>query len=88
MAPTPTARVRRITLMLSHLPMADCRPMVTAAVADPADDDRWMAAFASGDAKTIPFPLTPIKPIPFHAFRQVGVAAAITWYRLLDALER
>lgn len=50
--------------------------------------ERLAGYFASGDAKTIPFPLTPIKPIPFHAFRQVGVAAAITWYRLLDALER
>ncbi|OHV62546.1 FAD-dependent oxidoreductase [Mesorhizobium sp. LCM 4577] len=43
---------------------------------------------ASGDARQLPFPLSPIKPIPFHAFRQVGVAAAITWYRMLDAFER
>ena len=44
--------------------------------------------FASGDASQLPFPLSPIRPIPFHAFRQVGVAAAITWYRMLDAFER
>ena len=50
--------------------------------------ERLAGYFASGDVRTIPFPLTPIKPIPFHAFRQVGVAAAITWYRLLDAFER
>lgn len=50
--------------------------------------ERLAGYFASGDARTIPFPLTSIKPIPFHAFRQVGVAAAITWYRLLDAFER
>ncbi|RWA75047.1 MAG: FAD-binding oxidoreductase [Mesorhizobium sp.] len=43
---------------------------------------------ASGDLGQLPFPLSPIRPIPFHAFRQVGVAATITWYRMLDALER
>ncbi|TPL42142.1 FAD-dependent oxidoreductase [Mesorhizobium sp. B2-4-6] len=43
---------------------------------------------ASGDARQLPFPLSPIRPIPFHAFRQVGVAAAITWYRMLDTFER
>jgi len=43
---------------------------------------------ASGDAMRLPFPVSPIRPIPFHAFRQVGVAATIAWYRLLDALER
>ena len=35
-----------------------------------------------------PFPISPIRPIPFHAFRQIGVAATIAWYRMLDALER
>ena len=35
-----------------------------------------------------PFPISPIRPIPFHAFRQIGVAATIAWYRTLDALER
>ena len=50
---------------------------------------RRMANYlASGDARQLPFPLSPIKPIPFHAFRQVGVAAAIAWYRMLDAFER
>ncbi|MBZ9674231.1 NAD(P)/FAD-dependent oxidoreductase [Mesorhizobium sp. ES1-1] len=43
---------------------------------------------STGDAGQLPFPLSPIRPIPFHAFRQVGVAATIAWYRLLDALER
>lgn len=43
---------------------------------------------SNGDARQLPFPLSPIRPIPFHAFRQVGVAATIAWYRLLDALER
>lgn len=49
---------------------------------------RMASYLASGDARQLPFPLSPIKPIPFHAFRQVGVAAAITWYRMLDAFER
>ncbi|TIW06948.1 MAG: FAD-binding oxidoreductase, partial [Mesorhizobium sp.] len=50
---------------------------------------RRMANYlASGDARQLPFPLSPIRPIPFHAFRQIGVAAAITWYRMLDAFER
>ncbi|TIP03245.1 MAG: FAD-binding oxidoreductase [Mesorhizobium sp.] len=49
---------------------------------------RVASYLASGDARQLPFPLSPIRPIPFHAFRQVGVAAAITWYRMLDAFER
>ena len=43
---------------------------------------------ACGDPRQLPFPLSPIRPIPFHAFRQVGVAATIAWYRMLDAFER
>lgn len=43
---------------------------------------------ASGDVSLLPFPSSPIRPIPLHAFRQVGVAATIAWYRMLDALER
>lgn len=42
----------------------------------------------SGDVKALPFPISPIRPIPFHGFRQVGVAATIAWYRMLDAFER
>lgn len=43
---------------------------------------------ATGDARKLPVPFTAIQPIPFHALRQVGVAATIAWYRTLDALER
>lgn len=50
--------------------------------------ERIAGYFQSGDARQLPFPVSPIRPIPFHAFRQVGVAATIAWYRLLDALER
>jgi glycine/D-amino acid oxidase-like deaminating enzyme len=43
---------------------------------------------ATRDPAALPFPVSPIRPIPFHRFRRVGVAAAIAWYRALDALER
>lgn len=42
----------------------------------------------SGDAAALPFAITPIKPIPFHFFRNVGVAGMIAWYRMLDAIEQ
>lgn len=42
----------------------------------------------SGDPEALPLPISPIRTIPFHAFRQIGVAATIGWYRFLDALER
>jgi glycine/D-amino acid oxidase-like deaminating enzyme len=42
----------------------------------------------AGDERVLPFPITPLRPIPLHEFRQIGVAATIAWYRMLDALER
>lgn len=42
----------------------------------------------SRDAEVIPFPITPIRPIPFHFFRNLGIGAAIAWYRLVDMLEK
>ncbi len=42
----------------------------------------------AGDADLLPFPTTPIHPIAFHSFRQIGVAATIGWYRLRDAMEK
>lgn len=30
-----------------------------------------------------PFPLSPIAPIPLHAFRRIAVEAAAFWYRAL-----
>lgn len=50
--------------------------------------ERMAGYLANDDAAQLPFPLSPIRPIPFHAFRQVGVAATIAWYRMLDAFER
>jgi glycine/D-amino acid oxidase-like deaminating enzyme len=43
---------------------------------------------STGNADVLPFRITPTIPIPFHDFRQIGVAATIAWYRFLDALER
>jgi hypothetical protein len=50
--------------------------------------ERLAAYLASGDAHDIPFPLSPIRPIPLHRFRRVGIAGLIAWYRMLDAFER
>jgi glycine/D-amino acid oxidase-like deaminating enzyme len=50
--------------------------------------ERVAGYLTSGDARQLPFPVSAIRPIPFHAFRHVGVAATIAWYRMLDALER
>jgi glycine/D-amino acid oxidase-like deaminating enzyme len=41
-----------------------------------------------GDADVLPLPITPIRPIPFHQFRRIGVGALIAWYRMLDAIEQ
>ncbi len=49
---------------------------------------RLVDYFVSRDPEQIPLPLTPIRPIPFHAFRNIGIGAAIAWYRLVDMLER
>jgi glycine/D-amino acid oxidase-like deaminating enzyme len=50
--------------------------------------ERLAAYFRDGDQRAIPLPLSPIRPIPLHRFRRVGIAALITWYRTLDAFER
>ena len=42
----------------------------------------------TGDENTMPFVITKVRPIPFHAFRKIGISAAITYYRALDAMER
>ncbi|PPJ45762.1 FAD-binding oxidoreductase [Rhizobium sp. KAs_5_22] len=40
-----------------------------------------------GDPAALPFPVSPIRPIPLHALRQIGVGAMIAWYRMLDGFE-
>ncbi len=49
---------------------------------------RLVDYMATRDPEHIPLPITPIRPIPFHAFRNIGIGAAIAWYRLVDMLER
>ncbi|HLJ22438.1 MAG TPA: FAD-binding oxidoreductase [Stellaceae bacterium] len=39
---------------------------------------------ATSDAKALPFPFTPIEPIPFHGLQRVYVGAVVTWYRFTD----
>jgi glycine/D-amino acid oxidase-like deaminating enzyme len=41
-----------------------------------------------GDPDALPLPITPIRPIPLHRFRKIGVGALIAWYRMLDAIEQ
>jgi hypothetical protein len=53
-----------------------------------ASGPRLVDYLLTGDPERLPLPLTPIAPIPFHRFRQVGVGATIAWYRMLDALEQ
>jgi glycine/D-amino acid oxidase-like deaminating enzyme len=48
---------------------------------------RMVDYLADGDTAHLPLPITPIRPIPFHQFRRIGVAALIAWYRMLDAVE-
>lgn len=49
---------------------------------------RIAAYLETRDPEELPLPLAPIRPIPLHRFRRVGVAATIAWYRLRDGLER
>lgn len=45
-----------------------------------------LAAYAlTDDARKLPFPLTKMRAIPFHFLQELYVAAAVAWFRLLDA---
>jgi glycine/D-amino acid oxidase-like deaminating enzyme len=39
---------------------------------------------ATGNARALPFPLIPIKPLPFDALHKAYVSAIIAWYRMTD----
>ncbi len=46
---------------------------------------RALAAYAAtGERRELPFPITPIEPLPFHALHKLYVSAIIAWYRLTD----
>jgi hypothetical protein len=44
-----------------------------------------MAEFvATRDRAALPFPVVPIKPLPFHPLHKAYASAIIAWYRLTD----
>ncbi|MBL8586911.1 MAG: FAD-binding oxidoreductase [Methylobacteriaceae bacterium] len=46
---------------------------------------RALAAYAAtGERSELPFPITPIEPLPFHALHKLYVSAIIAWYRMTD----
>ena len=47
---------------------------------------KHLAARVAGTESDFPFPVTPIRSIPFHSLQRLYVAAGITYYRMLDAL--
>jgi len=47
---------------------------------------RHLAAKLSGATEDFPFPVTPLRKIPFHALQRLYLAAGITYYRVLDTL--
>lgn len=87
----------RVAVTLDHLPhvhepepglvtMVGCQGRGVGLMT--ASGPRLVDYLRTGDPDRLPLPLTPISPIPFHRFRQVGVGATIAWYRMLDALEQ
>jgi glycine/D-amino acid oxidase-like deaminating enzyme len=87
----------RLAVTLDHLPhIHEPEPGLVAALGCQGRGVALMTALGpkladyliDREPDALPLPLTPIRPIPFHAFRQIGVAAAIGWYRALDGLER
>jgi glycine/D-amino acid oxidase-like deaminating enzyme len=45
------------------------------------------ASVVAGDRDLLPFPVMPIRPIPLHRFRHIGLGALIAFYRTLDGFE-
>ncbi len=44
------------------------------------------SACLAGSASGLAYPVTPLHPIPLHAFHKLGVLAMVEYYRLLDRL--
>ena len=87
----------RVAMTPDHLPhLHEPEPGLLAAVGCQGRGVGLMTALgeclaeyaATGQPESLPFPLLPLRPIPFHRFRRVGVAATIALYRALDAVER
>ena len=45
---------------------------------------RMAEYIATGAARALPFPLVPIKTLPFHPLHKLYASAIIAWYRLTD----
>jgi glycine/D-amino acid oxidase-like deaminating enzyme len=87
----------RVAMTLDHLPhLHEPEPGLVVAAGCQGRGIGLMTALGprladyvvSGDPRALPFDLTPIRPIPLHRFRHVGMGAAIAWYRFLDTLDR
>lgn len=86
----------RVGITLDHLPhlhepeaglfaMVGCQGRGVAL--QTALGERFGVLAQTGERAALPFPLTPVRPIAFHGFRRIGLAAAVSWYRALDALD-
>jgi glycine/D-amino acid oxidase-like deaminating enzyme len=84
----------RVAMTLDHLPhLHEPEPGLIVAVGCQGRGIGLMTALgpslaryvASRDPAELPFPITPIRPIPLHRFRHLGIGAAIAWYRTIDA---
>jgi glycine/D-amino acid oxidase-like deaminating enzyme len=47
---------------------------------------RAIASYLGGDESALPFPISPISPIPFHGLRRAYVGAATALFMALDTL--
>jgi glycine/D-amino acid oxidase-like deaminating enzyme len=45
---------------------------------------RMAEYISTGRPDTLPFPVVPMKPLPFHTLHRAYVSAIITWYRMTD----
>ncbi|GJG96903.1 FAD-binding oxidoreductase [Cupriavidus pauculus] len=47
---------------------------------------KHLATRMAGGPAPIPFPVSPLKPIPFHGLQRLYIAAGVAWYSLLDKI--
>jgi glycine/D-amino acid oxidase-like deaminating enzyme len=86
----------RVAMTLDHLPhIHEPAPALLTVVGcqgrgiglQTALGEALATSIVSGDRGLLPFPVTPIRTIPFHRFRNIGAGALITFYRMLDFLD-
>jgi len=86
----------KVALTLDHLPhLHELAPGVHAGlgyngrgVAMATLMGKWLAKRAQGaTAKDVPFPTTPLRPVPLHRWRQPVLSLAVAWKRTLDRAE-